>query len=90
MTDPLVGRADARTPLTQEERVSVELFKDNTPSVVFITNLAVRLAAFQVLACMHSSAESLLFSAGMRMQYSCISSCLWPHKRIILPCDCSE
>lgn len=39
---PLVGSADARTPLTQEERVSVELFKDNTPSVVFITNLAVR------------------------------------------------
>lgn len=42
VTDPLIGSAQARPPLTQEERVSVDLFRDNTPSVVFITNLAVR------------------------------------------------
>ena len=42
VADPLVGMAEARTPLTLEEQVSVDLFKENTPSVVYITNLAVR------------------------------------------------
>ena len=27
------------TPLTAEERSTVQLFKDNTPAVVYITNL---------------------------------------------------
>ncbi len=36
------GAAQARPRLTQDEQLTVNLFKDNTPSVVFITNLAVR------------------------------------------------
>ena len=39
------GAADARPRLTQDEQLTVNLFKDNTPSVVFITNLAVRHAS---------------------------------------------
>jgi hypothetical protein len=36
------GVAEARPRLTQDEELTVNLFKTNTPSVVFITNLAVR------------------------------------------------
>ena len=34
--------AQARTHLTQDEISITELFRENTPSVVFITNLASR------------------------------------------------
>ncbi|KAK9914941.1 hypothetical protein WJX75_002591 [Coccomyxa subellipsoidea] len=40
------GVAYARPRLTQDEQLTVDLFKRNTPSVVFITNLAVRRDAF--------------------------------------------
>ncbi len=36
------GIAHAKTKLTADEELTVNLFKRNTPSVVFITNLAVR------------------------------------------------
>ena len=41
VTSP-VDTAEARTHLTQDEISITELFRDNTPSVVFITNLASR------------------------------------------------
>ena len=34
--------AEARVALTAEEKVSTDLFRENTPAVVYITNLAVR------------------------------------------------
>ncbi|CAL8468546.1 g8086 [Coccomyxa elongata] len=40
------GIAHAKTKLTADEQLTVNLFKRNTPSVVFITNLAVRRDAF--------------------------------------------
>ena len=41
LTSPL-DIAEARTRLTQDELSITELFRENTPSVVFITNLASR------------------------------------------------
>ncbi len=37
-----IGIAHAKTRLTADEQLTIDLFKRNTPSVVFITNLAVR------------------------------------------------
>ena len=42
-TSPL-DTAEARTKLTQDELNITELFRENTPSVVFITNMASRSA----------------------------------------------
>jgi hypothetical protein len=44
LTECAPGVAYARPRLTQDEQLTVDLFKRNTPSVVFITNLAVRYA----------------------------------------------
>ncbi len=41
LTTPL-DTAEARTRLTQDELNITELFRENTPSVVFITNMASR------------------------------------------------
>lgn len=62
LAGPTLGFAEARTRLTQEEQVSVDLFKDNTPSVVFITNLAVRCAHLQ--ACFAGAIECMLIPGG--------------------------
>ena len=48
LTECTPGIAHARPRLTQDEQLTVDLFKRNTPSVVFITNLAVRYALLQV------------------------------------------
>jgi len=44
LTECIAGTAYAKPRLTQDEQLTVDLFKRNTPSVVFITNLAVRCA----------------------------------------------
>lgn len=44
LTESVGGTAYAKPRLTQDEQLTVDLFKRNTPSVVFITNLAVRCA----------------------------------------------
>ena len=49
VTSPL-DIAEARTKLTQDELNITELFRENTPSVVFITNMASR-SAWHQLCC---------------------------------------
>ena len=44
LTGCTTDAAYAKSKLTQDEQLTVDLFKRNTPSVVFITNLAVRCA----------------------------------------------
>jgi hypothetical protein len=39
---PVLLQASAKPRLTAEERATVDLFQKSTPSVVYITNLAVR------------------------------------------------
>ena len=64
-----VDTAVARTHLTQDEISITELFRDNTPSVVFITNLASR--CVQAHQTMHVPAAGRGLCTALRSAFSC-------------------